>query len=265
MIHITKRWRTPLAVKLLFLFELLGITASLGFFGYASPDAFRTALWQDGGTNGFNSNPADRIYYYANHKTPPDIPFVWSQLLTDYNVAVSVASAFVLLVKVVMFIFDLFIPLVSLFVNICLCAVWAISVYGQAGPDRSEPPNVSSSPWYITKSCSVSTTPRIEHFCNLAKGSFAVTVILMATYAIMVGLSIYSLFSSRNSKHSRNSSFDSEDAITKGSPDSEETADARWEAENPPRNPAMIHAVSPRTAAFNTLSRPMPLRGMQNV
>ena len=39
----------------------------------------RAELWQVGGTNGWNSDPSMRIYFYANHEEPPEIPLIWSQ------------------------------------------------------------------------------------------------------------------------------------------------------------------------------------------
>jgi len=60
-------------------FEALIVFAALGVFVAQWPDRIRTELWEDGAINGFNSDPTLRIYYYANHKTPPDVPFIWTQ------------------------------------------------------------------------------------------------------------------------------------------------------------------------------------------
>lgn len=53
--------------------------AALTLFSIASPDLYRTKLWQDGADNGFNSSPIEILYSYANYK-PISPPLVWSQL-----------------------------------------------------------------------------------------------------------------------------------------------------------------------------------------
>ena len=53
--------------------------ALLAFFGIASPDLYRTRLWQDGADNGFNSNPNAALYAAANYR-PYKTPKPWSQL-----------------------------------------------------------------------------------------------------------------------------------------------------------------------------------------
>lgn len=60
--------------------EAAVMIASLGLFLCQYPDKIRTALWEEGGTLGYNSDPKQRIYFYANYKTPPDIPYIWTQL-----------------------------------------------------------------------------------------------------------------------------------------------------------------------------------------
>jgi hypothetical protein len=60
--------------------ELLGTVACLVLFGVASPDAYRTAMWQIGADNGFNSSPDQILYAYANYRPIPRTPLVWSSL-----------------------------------------------------------------------------------------------------------------------------------------------------------------------------------------
>jgi hypothetical protein len=55
------------------------VIANLVLFSYGYPDASRTALWEEGGSQGFNSDPRLRIYFYANYLEPPEVPFIWSQ------------------------------------------------------------------------------------------------------------------------------------------------------------------------------------------
>jgi hypothetical protein len=62
-------------------FEFVLITSLVAIFTYAYPNRFRTALWEDGGSKGWNSDPRARVYFYANYKEPPAVPMVWDKRL----------------------------------------------------------------------------------------------------------------------------------------------------------------------------------------
>ena len=69
----------PSAPLLLTSFEIVVILINLALFSYGYPDAARMSLWEEGGVKLFNSDPKKRIYFYANHQEPPEIPYIWSQ------------------------------------------------------------------------------------------------------------------------------------------------------------------------------------------
>ena len=98
--------------------------------------------------------------------------------LTSFNVAISVLSTFILLVKAVMFVLHIWYPILGTVVNAVITALWIVSIYGQAGPDHSDSKHPSNVPWYITKSCSYAKPSGNEHYCLMAKGTFAVTVVM---------------------------------------------------------------------------------------
>lgn len=99
--------------------------------------------------------------------------------LTDYNVAISVVSLFILLVKMIMIIMKFFYPILGLIVSLGLTVVYTVSVYGQAGPDYADPEHPSPVPWYIAKSCSVARPFNAEKNCQIAKGAFAATIYML--------------------------------------------------------------------------------------
>lgn len=99
--------------------------------------------------------------------------------ITNWNVIISVLSLFILLVESILYVVHLFYPLLSLVVHLVLAALWAVSVYGQAGPDNSDPRRPSSTPWYLSKSCSLASEPRNVGYCKQAKASLAVTVLML--------------------------------------------------------------------------------------
>ncbi len=86
---------------------------------------------------------------------------------------------FVLLVKAVMFVLHIWYPILGTVSNAAITVLWAVSVYGQAGPDLSDPKHPSHVAWYISKSCSYATASGNYHYCLLAKGTFATTVAMM--------------------------------------------------------------------------------------
>jgi hypothetical protein len=88
---------------------------------------------------------------------------------------------FILLVKVVMFTLHIWYPLLGTIVNGIIAVLWIVSMYGQMGPDHSDPKHSSDIAWYITKSCSYGNATGDAHYCLMAKGTFATTVIM--TYA----------------------------------------------------------------------------------
>ena len=98
--------------------------------------------------------------------------------LTSFNVAISVLSTFILLCKVVMFILHVWYPILGTIVNAIITTLWCVSIYGQAGPDHSDPQHPSNVAWYITKSCSYAQASGNKHYCLMAKGTFAVTVLM---------------------------------------------------------------------------------------
>lgn len=153
-------------------------------------------MWQIGSDNGFNSSPKQVLYAYANYKPIPTIPFVWSHTyvytktnlelqeltvcrITAFNVAISVLCTFILLVKAVMFVLHIWFPLLGTVTNAIITALWAVSLYGQAGPDHSDPNHPSNVAWYVSKSCSYAKPSGNEHYCLQAKGAFAITVVMM--------------------------------------------------------------------------------------
>lgn len=61
------------------LLESLLMIVCLSLCLAALPAHIRSSLWAAGAEHGWNSNPHDRLYFYANYKTPPPVPFIWSQ------------------------------------------------------------------------------------------------------------------------------------------------------------------------------------------
>lgn len=63
--------------RLLWYLELLLSVLLLGLLASGREDG--DTLWEAGGAEGWNSDPEQRVYFYANYEQPPEIPLVWSQ------------------------------------------------------------------------------------------------------------------------------------------------------------------------------------------
>lgn len=78
-VYVAHKWRYPKVMYALFVIEIPFTIAALALYGIADPNTYRTKLWQVGSNNGFNSNPIEILYAYANYR-PISVPLVWSKL-----------------------------------------------------------------------------------------------------------------------------------------------------------------------------------------
>ncbi|MCJ1462179.1 hypothetical protein MMC07_000779 [Pseudocyphellaria aurata] len=247
---IPRHWRTPKVLIGLFVVEFLITIPALALYGIASPDLYRTKLWKEGSVHGWNSNPNQILYAYANYR-PIHYPLPWSSFPTKFNVIIAVLSVFLLLIKGIMFITHVFDPIVSAILHAVLVALYAISLHAQAGSDMSDPKHPQpGAPWYITKSCGAPVNPNVKGYCQQAKGAFAITILLITLFFAYFVVSLISLYPTAAHRASHSSRI----------PDSESLADSRpWEMTEAPRTPGTTGGLksptTPRTMAFNTLSQ----------
>lgn len=89
----------------------------------------------------------------------------------------------------IMVIMKVFFPILGTAVYITLTALYAVSVYGQMGPDYLDPRYPSPIAWYIRYPCSVADEFRVGKQCAMAKGTFAVTVIMLYVLSLCLSCS----------------------------------------------------------------------------
>jgi hypothetical protein len=105
---------------------------------------------------------------------------VWAtNSMTTFNMAISVTSLFILLVKMIGFIMHVWYPIVGTFFSFALIALYSTSVYGQAGPDYADPRYPSKSAWYISKGCSAAAAWGATSDCIMAQATFGLTVFML--------------------------------------------------------------------------------------
>lgn len=247
---IHRRWRARRPLYWGMIPELLGTIAVLVLFGVQQPDMFRTVFWRIGAELGYNSSPVIILYAYANHRPLPTIPFVWSQTLTNFNVAISIVSLFVLLAKLIMVIMKVYFPVLGLVLSLSLTALYAVSVYGQMGPDYLDPEHPSSIAWYIRESCSVADRFGVAKHCAMAKATFAVTILMVALYLFNVGMAAWAMWPNPELDYPEDDDDDDGHVHSKEEVEMQPTT---------PRGPMGV-PFTPRTQAFHTLDRKLPLR-----
>ncbi|KAI0178808.1 hypothetical protein GGR52DRAFT_273745 [Hypoxylon sp. FL1284] len=248
-----RQWRSTRAMYYSMIPELLGTVAVLVLFGISQPDLYRTKLWRAGHELGFNSSPNVILYAYANYEPQPKLPFVWSQTITDFNVAISVLSLFLLLTKLIAFIMHVWFPIVAMAINISLVALYVTSICGQAGPDHLDPNYPSSVAWYIAKPCNVAANQSVQGSCRMAKGAFAAACIMLCIYLVNIGLTIWALM-----PNPANDKVDDDDDDNTSSPAALKRGSS-WQMPSIPPTPRTgavpYTPYTPRTMAFNTLDR----------
>lgn len=166
---------------------------------------------------------------------------------------------FFMLVKSIMYIVNVFPPILSAIVHAILIALYTTSVYFQAGSDNSDPKHPQNgSAWYITKSCSVAHNPDNQHYCTQAKAAFAATTTLLCIFIIHFGLSIYCCIPSKSHREEVAAERKERDEKYSRMEAAHEEAKAAQAAAYgmPPETPGLqsgMNPVTPRTQAFNTL------------
>ncbi|KXH35421.1 hypothetical protein CSIM01_10180 [Colletotrichum simmondsii] len=171
----------PNLIAVVLCFETVVVFAALVLFGVAYPDRFRSRLWRNGGEEGWCSNPRLRIYFYANHEEPPEIPLIWSQKLTTSNMATAVLGATIFFARLTMAALQYEARWTNLAYDVFLGVLWACSAVAQNGPDLSDPYHLSKRPWYLTRSCD-EAWPENRGWCRIAKGEYVWSIFAAVFY-----------------------------------------------------------------------------------
>lgn len=72
-----------------------------------------------------------------------------------------------------------FYPVVAVFVNLSLTVLYAVSVYGQVGPDYADERYPAPAAWYFRYGCDMAKPYGSYKSCQIAQGSLAVTTYML--------------------------------------------------------------------------------------
>ncbi|CAG9946625.1 unnamed protein product [Clonostachys rosea f. rosea IK726] len=156
------------------------ITAlALCLWGY--PDRFRSRLWENGGAQGWNSDPKQRIYYYANYEEPPEVPLIWSQRLTNSQLCIAALSFVIFIIRAGMQQLGYLPRAASIVYDILLSSLWIWVLVGQNSADYSDSKHPSPHPWYLERSCGESwSSTRLA--CHVARANFVISILAATIY-----------------------------------------------------------------------------------
>lgn len=100
-----------------------------------------------------------------------------------------------MLAKLVGFIMRVWTPLLGVFFSLAMSVMYAVSVYGQMGPDHLDPAMPSPMAWYIRYGCwpAVNFPNNALGSCRMAVGSYAVTVYMLAVYLACLAFAVWNM------------------------------------------------------------------------
>lgn len=176
-------------------FEFVLATCLLAIFVSAYPDRYRTALWHEGGSKGWNSDPSYRIYLWANYKDVPPMPLIWDERWsslkfntrdsakndyrsTQYSLCIAIVTMILWFVR--LFIrgrtLDVYGAVVSnMLYDMMLIALWSYSAVIQSSGDYSDPQHIALRPWYLERRCTEVWSNNVAG-CRAAKASFGMAL-----------------------------------------------------------------------------------------
>ncbi|KAH6609341.1 hypothetical protein Trco_002687 [Trichoderma cornu-damae] len=250
-----RKWsRVPrLAIRWLMLVEFVGLVPILTIFALSQPDLYRSAMWQIGWDHRLNSNPDIILFAYANHVAQPKLPLIWSRTFTDYNVAISIISLFFLLTKLIAVIMRIWYPILSTVASIALIVLYSVSVYGQVGPDYTDPRYPAPAAWYFRYGCDMARPYGQYTNCQIAQASLFITLYMLTAYLLVLGFSLYSMWPNHLND------LDTDEDEDEEGPDAEGAMGMEMGGLKTPMASGSM-PFTPRTHAFHILDRKLPLR-----
>lgn len=87
---------------------------------------------------------------------------------------------FILLLKSVLVPMHVMFPIISFFIHALEVGLWSYSIYGQTSHDTIDPLHKNDGlPWYISHNCDIAAKRENVGYCQQAKASFYVTVVML--------------------------------------------------------------------------------------
>lgn len=95
------------------------------------------------------------------------------------NEAIAVVALFFLMAKLIFFILNVWFPIFACFSYFGISAIYAVSVYGQIGPDYADPQHPAPAAWYFRFGCGLAKKYGKLHYCQMSQASLGITLYLL--------------------------------------------------------------------------------------
>jgi hypothetical protein len=156
-------------------------------------------------------------------------------------------------------------PIVALFIQLSLVALYTTSTYGQIGPDYADERYPAYAAWYFRKGCDLAKPYGKFKSCQIAQGSLAITVYMLAIYTVSVGITIWAMWPNDINNWQEDPDDDDRDSLQDVAGDSSAAPGkpriVEMRSLHTPGFAAVDSPFTPRTTAFHTLNRTdLPLR-----
>lgn len=157
-------------------------------------------------------------------------------------------------------------PIVSLFIQLSLVALYIVSTYGQIGPDYADERYPAYAAWYFRFGCGMAKPYGKYQNCQIAQGSLAITVYLLTVYVLSVGFTIWAMWPSPLNDREEDPDDDDRDSLQDVSGSDTYSAPMKpriveMRSLHTPGFASVDSPFTPRTTAFHTLNRSdLPLR-----
>ncbi|ODA76076.1 hypothetical protein RJ55_08359 [Drechmeria coniospora] len=146
-------------------------------------------------------------------------------------------------------------PIIALVSYSALIALYAVSIYGQIGPDYADARYPAPAAWYFRQGCDPARPYGKYRACQIAQASLGVTLVMFTVYLVNLGFALHATWPNEENALCRDEDEDS--ALS----DSKANDGGAWEMHsmNAPVNESAV-PFTPRTQAFHILDRRLPQR-----
>jgi hypothetical protein len=94
-------------------------------------------------------------------------------------VAISVIALFFLLSKLISHIMKLWYPIIAVCINCSMVALFAVSTFGQIGPDYADARYPAPAAWYFRQGCGIARKYGKYRACQIAQASLFITLYML--------------------------------------------------------------------------------------
>ncbi|KAI6780656.1 uncharacterized protein J7T54_001160 [Emericellopsis cladophorae] len=169
-------------------------SAALVVFTAVFVGDYRMKAWLNGGGEGWNSDPAKRVYFYANFKEPPEIPTIWTQDLSKATLGMAILTVVWLFVHSIASRHNYLSLGATLACETFITLLWIYITLEQCSSDLTDEEHMSQYPWFLTRACSRAWDGAVAA-CHTLRAGFYLSLMIVCMFCGRIVRSIHALSS----------------------------------------------------------------------